>query len=98
MVISQAYRVSIEAEGAAARPDWEYLAAQDESIALLREAQQVGLVESRSTDGESTGMLARWLREALDSTAGPAELALVRGNLPVHLGRGQRLLGAQARR
>lgn len=34
MGVSQIYRVSIEAQGTQARPDWEYLAAQDEDIAL----------------------------------------------------------------
>lgn len=38
-MILQAYRVSIEAEGIDARPAWEYLVDQDQSIALSKTPQ-----------------------------------------------------------
>jgi hypothetical protein len=70
---------------------------QDESIVLLREAQQVGLIDSRSLDGQSTDTLRRWLQEALDSTAGPAELALAAGQAFLELKNQQTDIAARYR-
>src|SRR5438270_12265940 len=54
MVISQAYRVSIEGEGAAARRDWEYLAAQDESIALAKTPEWIDCICSSGSFSDAS--------------------------------------------
>ena len=54
MVISQAYRVSIEAEGTAARPDWECLVAQDESIALAKTPEWIDCICSSGGFSDAT--------------------------------------------
>lgn len=54
LVISQAYRVSIEAEGAKARADWEYLVAQDESIALAKTPKWIDCICSMGCFSDAT--------------------------------------------
>jgi len=58
---------------------------QDESTVLLREAQQVGLIDSRPLDEQSPDTLTRWLREVLDSMTVPAELGLSSGQALIEL-------------
>jgi hypothetical protein len=70
---------------------------QDESVVLLREAQQVGLIESRPLSDQSTDTLTGWLREALNSTAGAAELALAAGQAFLELKDQQSGIGARYR-
>jgi Acetyltransferase (GNAT) domain len=53
-VISQAYRVSIEAEGVAARPVWEELVDQDPSIALTKTPQWADCVCSSDYFADAT--------------------------------------------
>ena len=48
MVLSQAYRMSIEAEGADARPAWEDLVARDDSIALSKTPEWIDCICSAS--------------------------------------------------
>lgn len=54
MVLSQAYRMSIEAEGAAARPAWEDIVAHDESIALSKTPEWAECICSSSRFSDAT--------------------------------------------
>jgi Acetyltransferase (GNAT) domain len=54
MVLSQAYRVSLEAEGVAARPAWEDLVAHDESIALSKTPEWTDCICSSSRFSDAT--------------------------------------------
>jgi hypothetical protein len=54
MVLSQAYRMSIEAEGADARPAWENLVAHDESIALSKTPEWIDCICSCSRFSDAT--------------------------------------------
>ncbi|MDQ2789100.1 MAG: hypothetical protein DLM60_20745 [Pseudonocardiales bacterium] len=53
-MILQAYRVSIEAEGADARPAWEYLVSQDPSIALSKTPQWADCICSSENFSDAT--------------------------------------------
>ncbi len=54
MVLSHAYRMSLEAEGAAARPAWEDLVARDESIALSKTPEWIDCICSSSRFSDAT--------------------------------------------
>jgi CelD/BcsL family acetyltransferase involved in cellulose biosynthesis len=54
MVISQTYRVSIEAQGAAARPGWENLVAQDRSVALSKTPEWIDCICSSGVFSDAT--------------------------------------------
>lgn len=54
MTLSRAYRMRIEAEGAAARPAWEDLVARDESIALSKTPQWFDCVCGASRFADAT--------------------------------------------
>jgi CelD/BcsL family acetyltransferase involved in cellulose biosynthesis len=54
MVLSQAYRVSVEAEGADARPAWDDLAAGDESIALSKTPEWIDCICSCTRFSDAT--------------------------------------------
>jgi Acetyltransferase (GNAT) domain len=54
MVLSHAYRMSIEAEGADARPAWEDLVAHDESIALSKTPEWIDCICSTSRFSDAT--------------------------------------------
>jgi hypothetical protein len=54
MAISQSYRVSIEAEGAAARPDWEHLVAQDANITLAKTPEWIDCICSFGNFSDAT--------------------------------------------
>jgi hypothetical protein len=54
MVLSQAYRMSIEAEGVDARPAWEDLVAHDESIALSKTPEWTDCICSSSRFSDAT--------------------------------------------
>jgi GNAT acetyltransferase-like protein len=54
MVISQTYRVSIEAQGAAARHGWEDLVAQDRSIALSKTPEWIDCICSSGGFSDAT--------------------------------------------
>jgi hypothetical protein len=54
MVLSRAYRMSIEAEGVDARPAWEDLVAQDESIALSKTPEWTDCICSSSRFSDAT--------------------------------------------
>lgn len=57
MVLSQAYRICIEGEGAAARPAWEDLVARDESIALSKTPEWIDCICSASRFTDATLLL-----------------------------------------
>jgi Acetyltransferase (GNAT) domain len=54
MVLSQTYRMSIEAEGADARPAWENLVARDDSIALSKTPEWIDCICSASRFSDAT--------------------------------------------
>jgi Acetyltransferase (GNAT) domain len=54
MVLSHAYRMSIEAEGVDARPAWEGLVARDESIALSKTPEWTDCICSSSRFSDAT--------------------------------------------
>ena len=54
MVLSQAYRVSLEAEGGDARPVWDDLVARDESIALSKTPEWIDCICSCSRFSDAT--------------------------------------------
>ena len=54
MVLSPAYRVSIEAEGAAARSAWETLVAHDESVALSKTPEWIDCICSSGGFSDAT--------------------------------------------
>jgi len=54
MVLSQAYRMSLEAEGADARPAWEDLVARDGSIALSKTPEWIDCICSSSRFSDAT--------------------------------------------
>lgn len=54
MVLSQTYRMSMEAEGADARPAWEKLVARDESIALSKTPEWIDCICSSSRFSDAT--------------------------------------------
>jgi hypothetical protein len=54
MVLSQAYRVSLEAEGVDARPAWDDLVAHDESIAISKTPEWTDCICSSGRFSDAT--------------------------------------------
>lgn len=54
MVLAQAYRMCLEADGADARPAWEDLVARDENIALSKTPQWIDCICSASNFSDAT--------------------------------------------
>ncbi len=81
MVLSPAYRMSVEAEGAAARPAWEDLVAHDESIALSKTPEWADCICRSSSFSDATLLFRgedgrRLILPRLRKTGIPAPLGL----------------------